>query len=65
MNAHARRSKIALGLCVICVLFLVETAVAHRTTPSPHSPLIWTVLGAVAVLCAGVAAWSHHKSKAA
>ena len=37
-EAHARRSKIALGFALICGVFLLETAFAHRTHPSPLSP---------------------------
>ncbi len=43
-----RRSKLAFGVAVICVLFITETAVAHRTTPHAASPLIWAALGGVA-----------------
>ncbi len=49
MNAQhwRRRSQLAFGVAVICGLFLTETAVAHRTTPSPHSWLVWTLLGGI------------------
>jgi di/tricarboxylate transporter len=44
-----RRSQLCFGVAVICVLFLVETAVAHRSVPHPASPIIWGVLGLVGV----------------
>lgn len=63
MNDYARKSKIALGLFVICLVFLLETSVAHRTTPSPASPYVWGGLGLVAVGCLVYAVWAHLKSK--
>lgn len=42
-----RRSQLCFGMAVICVLFLVETAVAHRSVPHPASPIVWGVLGLV------------------
>ena len=51
-----RRSQLCFGVTLICVLFLVETAVAHRSVPHPASPIVWGVLGLVGVgaLVAGV-----------
>ena len=42
-----RRSQVCFGVAVICVLFLVETAVAHRSVPHPASPIVWSLLGLV------------------
>lgn len=58
-----RRSQLSFGLALVCGLFLLETAVAHRTTPHPASPLIWTVLGLLAL--AGVASGLWCAARAA
>lgn len=61
--AHARRAKIALGLALICALFLVETVFAHRTHPSPLSPWVWGVLATTMLGCLFFAAFSAWESK--
>ena len=62
-KALDRRAKLAFGVAVICGLFLVETMVAHRTTPHPASPLIWTVLGIVAVASLALGALWHRRAR--
>lgn len=59
----AKRAKIALGLALVQLLFIGETAVAHRHMPSPASPVVWTLLGAGTALCLGLAAWFHLRSR--
>jgi uncharacterized membrane protein YdcZ (DUF606 family) len=44
------RASIALGIGVICLLFLIETSFAHRTYPSAASPFVWAVLGGVGAI---------------
>jgi uncharacterized membrane protein len=60
---HLQRSRIAFGICVICALFLAETVVAHRTTPSPASPFVWALLGSVAGVALVVALWSRARAR--
>ena len=42
-----RKSKLALGVFVICVLFGVETVTADAVRPNPASPIVWAALGIV------------------
>jgi hypothetical protein len=39
------RSRIAYGLSLVCLMFVLETAVAHRSAPQPASAWIWGGLG--------------------
>lgn len=52
-----RRSRLAWGLCAICLLFLLETWNADRHRPHPASPFIWAALGLVAVVAGATALW--------
>lgn len=63
MNAYARKSKIALGFCLVSLLFLLETSLADHHMPNPASPIIWTLLGTTATACLAYAVWAHGKSK--
>ena len=62
-KALDRRAKLAFGVAVICGLFLAETMVAHRTTPHPASPVIWGVLGTVAVVSLVLGALWHRRAR--
>ena len=57
-----RRSRLAFGLAVVCVMFLVETSVAHRVTPHPASPVVWGVLGSLMLLLLGASAWWRYQA---
>lgn len=60
-----RRSRLAGGLCAICLLFLLETWNADRIRPHPASPYIWAVLGAVAAVALAAALWYGRRARAA
>jgi|GEM_PF-4914148 len=52
-----------MGIAVICLLFLIETVVAHQTTPNALSPLVWAVLGGVGAVSAVLAAVWRAKAR--
>jgi hypothetical protein len=60
---YDKRSKLALGVAVICGLFILETLQANRVSPNPHSPLVWAVLGGVGVGALVYAAWCRRRSR--
>lgn len=52
-----KRAALALGAAVVCVLFGIETSVAHRIAPNPASPLVWTGLALGGGVALAVWAW--------
>lgn len=62
--AYRQRSRIALGVCVIALMFLSETVVVHMKVPNPASPVVWALLGTIAVAAAAYAIWCHRKWRA-
>jgi hypothetical protein len=64
MSEDERKAAIATGIAVICVLFGVESAVAHHHVPSPLSWLVWTLLGAVGTVSAVAAIAYRRRAKA-
>jgi len=58
-----RKSAIALGISLVCLLFLLETALAHRVMPSPASPVVWSLLGAVGVSALGLSVYYRWRAR--
>ena len=60
-----RRSRIAWGVAVIALVFLMETWSVHQRMPQPASPYVWGLLVGVA-LAASVAAvaWGRQARRA-
>ena len=42
-----RRAKLSFGVAALCVVFGLESAVAHHTAPSAASPFVWATLAVV------------------
>jgi hypothetical protein len=57
-----RKSAIALGVSVICGVFLLETSFAHRMTSSPASPYVWTALGLVGAVALALSIYFRWKA---
>lgn len=63
MSEDEKKSKIALGIAVICLIFGLETIMADRRAPNPLSPLVWSVLALVGAVALVAGVWFHRKAK--
>jgi hypothetical protein len=64
-SEYLRKSRLAAGIGLVLLVMLFETVHVHRVMPSPHSPLVWTLLGVGAIVALVYAAWAKRRSLAA
>ncbi len=60
MSNDSQKSRIALGVAVIALIFMLEVTTLNRNMPSPATPWVLGLLAAVAV-CGASAAWRWRK----
>jgi hypothetical protein len=58
-----RKSAMALGVSLICLLFFLETAFSHRAMPSPASPVVWSLLGVVGAVALALSIYYRWKAR--
>jgi hypothetical protein len=61
-GALLRKSRLAFGLGLICLLFLLETWNAHRVMPHPASPYIWVALGLAGAIAFAAGLWFRRQA---
>ncbi len=59
---YKKKSSIALGVVLIALISIMETWMADHRLPNPASPIVWSVLGAVAVVAFGFFCWFRAKA---
>ena len=59
---YKKKSSIALGIVLIALVSIMETWMADHRLPNPASPIVWSVLGAVAVVAFGFFCWFRAKA---
>jgi lipopolysaccharide export LptBFGC system permease protein LptF len=59
---YKRKSQLAGGICLIALVFLLETYTADRRLPNPASPFIWAMLVVVAAVAAALGLWFRSHS---
>ena len=62
---YKKKSSIALGVVLIALVSIMETWMADHRLPNPASPIVWSVLGTVAVVAFGFFCWFRAKAKQA
>ena len=60
---YKKKSSIALGIVLIALVSIMETWMADHRLPNPASPIVWSVLGTVAVVAFGFFCWFRAKAK--
>jgi hypothetical protein len=61
-SEYKRKSQIAGGICLIALVFLLETYTADRRLPNPATPYVWAVLAVVAAIAAGLGLWFRSRA---
>lgn len=64
-EVYKKKSSIALGIVLIALVSIMETWMADHRLPNPASPIVWSVLGAVAVVAFGFFCWFRAKANQA
>jgi hypothetical protein len=64
-KTYLRRSQLAFGLSLICLLFLLETWNADRVMPHPASPFIWAALGLAGGVAFAAGCWWRYQARQA
>lgn len=57
MPDHIRRSNNAAGICLIALIFVIETSVLDHRDPRPQTPIVLTVLVLVALAALVASVW--------
>jgi hypothetical protein len=58
-----RRSRLAAGVALICLLAAAETVVAHHARPNDLSVWVWAVLGSAGTVALGATLWFRQRWK--
>jgi hypothetical protein len=59
---YRRKSQIAGGVCLIALVFLLETYSVDRLLPNPASSLIWAILITVALVAGVLGLWFRGRA---
>jgi hypothetical protein len=60
---YQRKSRIAGGISLIALLFLLETYSVDQKLPNPATPFIWAGLIAVALIAAILGIWIRSRAE--
>jgi hypothetical protein len=60
---YQRKSRIAGGISLIALLFLLETYSVDQKLPNPATPFIWAGLMAVALIAAILGIWFRSRAE--
>ncbi|MBL8306384.1 MAG: hypothetical protein JNM33_06785 [Rubrivivax sp.] len=64
-ESFRRKSQVAWGISLICLLFFLETWNADRVMPHPATPFVWGLLGVAGTAALLSALWYGRKARQA